>query len=94
MGASVSLVDRAQYTCLHLACGRGHVEVVSHLLSSGGAVLTSARDAQSLTPLLLAARNGHYEVVRILLEYFAQFNSTENQLQIQNSEGCFIYSCV
>ena len=52
-------------TALHLACRRGHVEVVCVLLDSGADA--EALDKRKSTPLHEASR-GHAELVRVLLD--------------------------
>jgi ankyrin repeat protein len=52
-------------TALHLAAGRGHLEVVDLLLAKGADPL--AHDAGTMTPLHVAARDGRTKVVRLLL---------------------------
>jgi ankyrin repeat protein len=53
-------------TALHLACRRGHVEVVRVLLDSGADA--ESLDMCKLTPLHEASRGGHAELVRVLLD--------------------------
>jgi ankyrin repeat protein len=53
-------------TALHLACRRGHVEVVCVLLDSGANA--EALDKHESTPLHEASRGGHVELVRVLLD--------------------------
>jgi ankyrin repeat protein len=53
-------------TALHLACRRGHVEVVYVLLDSGADA--EALDKHKSSPLHEASQGGHAELVRILLD--------------------------
>ena len=66
-------VDRTEgdgVTALHLACERGHTEMVRYLLKS--AASTDVRvGSTGDTPLHLAAGKGLVEIVNVLLEYGA-----------------------
>ena len=55
-------------TAFHVACSQGHLKIVVLLIQKGINVhhKTEARD--EMTPLILAAKAGHYGVVRYLLE--------------------------
>jgi ankyrin repeat protein len=53
-------------TALHLACRRGHVEVVCVLLDSGADA--EALDKHKSSPLHEASRGGHVELVRVLVK--------------------------
>lgn len=56
-----------RYTPLAAACANGHAHCVLALLAAG--VDPNARDVSGNTPLLLAARYGKSEVVRVLLDH-------------------------
>jgi hypothetical protein len=55
-------------SALHLACRRGHLEVVKLLIGAGAHV--EGRDAGGKTPLMEAARKGQKEVVLALLDEY------------------------
>ncbi|XP_036003647.1 caskin-2 isoform X5 [Fundulus heteroclitus] len=76
------LVNRAKKTPLDLACEFGRAKVVQLLLSSNMvvALLEDERkeptDSAYTTPLHLAARNGHKDVIRLLLKAGIDINKT------------------
>uniref|UniRef100_A0AAX7T6Z6 Caskin-2 n=1 Tax=Astatotilapia calliptera TaxID=8154 RepID=A0AAX7T6Z6_ASTCA len=76
------LVNKAKKTPLDLACEFGRVKVAQLLLSSNMvvALLEGERkepmDSAFTTPLHLAARNGHKDVIRLLLKAGMDINKT------------------
>uniref|UniRef100_A0A3Q1IX13 CASK interacting protein 2 n=1 Tax=Anabas testudineus TaxID=64144 RepID=A0A3Q1IX13_ANATE len=76
------MVNKAKKTPLDLACEFGRVKVAQLLLSSNMvvALLEGERKEQTdsafTTPLHLAARNGHKDVVRLLLKAGMDINKT------------------
>ncbi|XP_038151186.1 caskin-2-like isoform X5 [Cyprinodon tularosa] len=76
------LVNRTKKTPLDLACEFGRAKVVQLLLSSNMvvALLEDERkeptDSSYTTPLHLAARNGHKDVIRLLLKAGIDINKT------------------
>ncbi|XP_047212551.1 caskin-2-like isoform X2 [Girardinichthys multiradiatus] len=76
------LVNRAKKTPLDLACEFGRAKVVQLLLSSNMvvALLEDERkepmDSAYTTPLHLAARNGHKDIIRLLLKAGIDINKT------------------
>lgn len=57
---------------LHRACHAGHLDAVKTLLAAGANVnAVKDKDAVKITPLMIAAYNGHDEVVRLLLRHGA-----------------------
>ncbi|XP_071115943.1 ankyrin-1-like [Haliotis cracherodii] len=65
-GADVSLVDAYNDNILHLACMGGHVKMVKFVLSLN-VVDIDCRGFDSQTPVMGAARQGHGEVVELLV---------------------------
>jgi hypothetical protein len=63
---------------LHLACERGHVEVVDALLAGGANV--DAETGMGATPMMVAVAGGHEGCVALLLEAGAQVNSPSTWL--------------
>jgi ankyrin repeat protein len=73
-GADVSLVDQAGETPLMLAARAGDGALAGRFLALGAPV--DARDAEyEQTALMIAARHGHADVVRVLLEAGADVNA-------------------
>ncbi|XP_062264198.1 caskin-2-like isoform X4 [Platichthys flesus] len=76
------LVNKAKKTPLDLACEFGRVKVAQLLLSSNMvvALLEGERkeptDSAFTTPLHLAARNGHKDIIRLLLQAGIDINKT------------------
>nr|XP_029137569.1 caskin-2-like isoform X4 [Labrus bergylta] len=76
------LVNKAKKTPLDLACEFGRVQVAQLLLSSNMvvALLEGERKEQTdsafTTPLHLAARNGHKDIIRLLLKAGIDINKT------------------
>ncbi|XP_069381573.1 caskin-2-like isoform X9 [Paralichthys olivaceus] len=76
------LVNKAKKTPLDLACEFGRVKVAQLLLSSNMvvALLEGERkeptDSAFTTPLHLAARNGHKDIIRLLLKAGIDINKT------------------
>ncbi|KAG2425843.1 hypothetical protein HXX76_013467 [Chlamydomonas incerta] len=66
-GAAVQacLSEEERNTALHVAAARGDPAVVQALLAAGAHI--GARDAAGCTPLSVAAREGHLQVVELLL---------------------------
>ncbi|KAK6301490.1 hypothetical protein J4Q44_G00275430 [Coregonus suidteri] len=77
------LVNKANKTPLDLACEFGRLEVAQLLLNSNmvvalleGEGLDGLDPASSNTPLHLAARNGHKDIIRLLLKAGIDINRT------------------
>lgn len=65
-GPSYTPHNDARYHLIHIAAMKGRVEVVKHLLDRDPLILDTT-DAYGQTALLLAAKNGHQDVVQELL---------------------------
>ncbi|XP_046548427.1 ankyrin repeat domain-containing protein 50-like [Haliotis rubra] len=65
-GASKTLTDRFGINILHSACLGGDVDVVNYVLSHDMADIDSRAQCKR-TPMMLAAENGHKEVVELLM---------------------------
>merc|ERR1712151_1302600 len=64
-----------QHTCLHYVSDLGNVDFVKLFLQHGGKVNQAGK--QQMTPLHLAARKKHIEVVEVLLEAGADIDLTD-----------------
>ncbi|XP_067661057.1 ankyrin repeat domain-containing protein 50-like [Haliotis asinina] len=65
-GADLSLSDKGGDNILHLACDKGHVEVVEYVLSLDKVDINS-RGRWKRTPLIIAGINGNKKVVELLM---------------------------
>ncbi|XP_067653296.1 ankyrin repeat domain-containing protein 50-like [Haliotis asinina] len=73
-GADLSL--RAQMgSILHTACSRGHFDVVKYLLSLNSVDINS-RGVSNRTPVMVAAYEGHKDVVELLVKHGADMSLT------------------
>ncbi|KAL7805259.1 ankyrin repeat-containing domain protein [Trichoderma aethiopicum] len=78
-GDHINEVDQHGRTLLSRAAERGDEQVVEMLIKSGKADI-NARDQQyGETPLIWAARKGHYNVVKLLLDADADVNVQEQR---------------
>ncbi|CAL1527575.1 unnamed protein product, partial [Lymnaea stagnalis] len=61
-GGNLSGVNQDGRTALHVACRKGHVNVVHYLLNHG--VSVHMKDYRKETPLIDAVEGGHLEIIR------------------------------
>ncbi|WPH00486.1 Hypothetical protein R9X50_00331500 [Acrodontium crateriforme] len=66
-------------TSLHLAAGHGKALIASFLIDAGHEKSEVSRNASHETPLMLAARNGHVEVGRLLIHRFPRCVTMTNE---------------
>ncbi|XP_071111355.1 serine/threonine-protein phosphatase 6 regulatory ankyrin repeat subunit C-like [Haliotis cracherodii] len=76
-GGDMSLVGKRHENILHLACLCGQIEVVKYVLSQD-IVDINSRGRKRKTPVMLAARNGHKEVVELLVKKGANLSLAYN----------------
>jgi ankyrin repeat protein len=85
-GADPNLTNRRGMCALLLAAKNGHIQCVGFLLERGAAVEC---ETQGVTPLHAAVAYGHFDIVRMLLEYGAKDNkglALETASQLKNEE--------
>lgn len=70
------MVNKAKKTPLDLACEFGRLKVAQLLLSSNMVVALLEGNGRDNTPLHLAARNGHKDIIRLLLKSGIDINRT------------------
>ncbi len=68
-GANFNIHDKLGKTAMHWAAERGSSDMLRLMLDT--AAMVDAQDLHGLTPLMGAARNGHVEAVRLLLQHHA-----------------------
>jgi len=71
----INVQDELDFTPLHLASSKGHIEIVEFLLNHGADMELEIFDGE--TPLMLAAqhaRHRQYETIKTLLEHGAKVN--------------------
>jgi ankyrin repeat protein len=71
----INVQDSRGFTPLHLAAGKGHIEIVEFLINHGADIELEIFIGD--TPLLVAARyarHGQYETIKTLLEHGAKVN--------------------
>lgn len=61
-------------TALHVAASAGQLDVVKELLAKGSALENDAKDNDDVTPLMLAAAGGYFEIVFNILKSGADPN--------------------
>jgi ankyrin repeat protein len=69
--ALVNIVDTNKMTPLHIASGKGHLEMVKLLIANKADV---NKNANGITPIKLATNNGHLEIAKLLIENEASVN--------------------
>src|SRR5947207_1555395 len=64
---------------LHLAAEKGRDGVVELLLKKGGTKMVEEQDTGGRTALHIAAKNGHIQVSRLLIDQEASVNTVDHQ---------------
>ncbi|XP_067660339.1 ankyrin repeat domain-containing protein 50-like [Haliotis asinina] len=76
-GANVKLIDKFGINILHLACLGGDRDVVKYILSRDMTYIDDIAQCKR-TPMMLAAENGHEEVVELLLNEGANMSLVDD----------------
>ncbi|XP_067661560.1 ankyrin repeat domain-containing protein 50-like [Haliotis asinina] len=71
--ADLSTIDKVGNNILHIACESGHIDVVQYLLSLDSLDINS-RGWKKRTPVMLAAKGGHKEVIELLINHRADLS--------------------
>ncbi len=76
----IDAVDRNGWTALHHAASKGDVSEVERLLAAGANVdaRTTGGFARNSTPLLIATRSLHFDVMRLLLDHGADIEARDD----------------
>jgi len=90
---SMSIYNRflsPRASTLHKAALHDYTELAKHILSKNSLPkIVDARDEGNWTPLLFAAQNASYDVIRLLIEHGANVNAVENTNQTPLHRACF-----
>lgn len=76
-GVNVNVNDDHEWTPLHVAALKGHVQVAEFLIQRGADV--NADDVDGWTPLHIAALKGHNDVIKLLLQNHAEVDAGESE---------------
>ena len=72
-GADVNLKNDLNYTPLHIASEKGHLEVAEMLIDFGNADV-DVKDKNQFTPIYVASSEGHIDILELLLSTGANVN--------------------
>ena len=67
-GADISVADGTGYSAIHHAALRGNPDIMVELLAAGANPDTPSENDSGMSPMLLAAREGHEECVRLMMQ--------------------------
>ncbi|XP_046585566.1 serine/threonine-protein phosphatase 6 regulatory ankyrin repeat subunit A-like isoform X3 [Haliotis rubra] len=87
-GADLSLTDKYNSDCLMLACGRGNMSIVKHLLSLETFDINRQGDADGQSAVMMAASKGHYDVYNLLVSEGADLSLTDT-----GNSDCLMLAC-
>lgn len=71
LGADVNLVDNVRQTILHVAASTGNAEAIKYILEHN-LIDVNCKASFAITPLMIARRNNHSDVMKILIRYGAK----------------------
>ena len=79
----IELKDRDGKTVIHTATGNGYTRILRMFCQKANKTILKARDSEGNTPLHLAAIIGHFECVKVLMDYKSRLG-IEEMLKIRN----------
>ena len=71
-GADIHHKDNDGYSCLHVACSSGHLDIVKLLVAHGADIHHKYNNVSSC--LYLACSSGHLDIVKLLIAHGAGFD--------------------
>ncbi|XP_048242542.1 serine/threonine-protein phosphatase 6 regulatory ankyrin repeat subunit C-like isoform X2 [Haliotis rufescens] len=87
-GADLSLTDEDNRDCLMLACKRGNVLIVKHLLSLKTFDINRRWGSRKQTAVMMAAERGQYDVYNLLVLEGADLSLTD-----EDNRDCLMLAC-
>ncbi|GAB4223564.1 MAG: hypothetical protein Tsb005_19070 [Gammaproteobacteria bacterium] len=88
--ADIHLTSKKQQMLFPLCCEKGHLSIAKLLLAKFPDLLNKL-DGEGLSPLMIAAASGHYEIVNYLLENGSDINLalTNDKSTVQDANALF-----
>jgi len=71
LGADISLVDNIGQTILHVAALTGNAKAVEYILEHN-LINANCEASFGITPLMIARRSNHSDIIKILIRYGAK----------------------
>ncbi|XP_069938548.1 ankyrin repeat, PH and SEC7 domain containing protein secG-like isoform X2 [Cherax quadricarinatus] len=76
-GSKLNIANKRKWTALHIAAEKGNVKTLKLLLQHDDKCL-QAKDSEGLTPLHVAAKNGHWKICNELVEAGANIEERDS----------------
>ncbi|XP_048243905.1 serine/threonine-protein phosphatase 6 regulatory ankyrin repeat subunit A-like isoform X2 [Haliotis rufescens] len=87
-GADLTLTDDDNRDCLMLACERGNISIVKHVLSMKTCDINRRGGYRKQTPVMMALKGGHYDVYHLLVSEGADLTLTD-----EDNTDCLMLAC-
>ncbi|XP_048246179.1 ankyrin repeat and KH domain-containing protein mask-like [Haliotis rufescens] len=87
-GADPTLTDEYNIDCLMLACDRGKISIVKHILSLKTCDINRRGGWRKQTPIMMALEEGHYDVYHLLVSEGADLTLTD-----EYNIDCLMLAC-
>ncbi|XP_048243228.1 serine/threonine-protein phosphatase 6 regulatory ankyrin repeat subunit C-like [Haliotis rufescens] len=87
-GADLTLTDYQNRDCLMLACTRGNMNIVKHVLSMKTCDINRRQRGLKQTPIMMALEEGHDDVYHLLVSEGADLTLTDSQ-----NRDCLMLAC-